>query len=81
MRGDNVQVKLKNQREFKCIIAKKGFSQRGFAKEIKMSYEYLNQIANGRLSPSGKAAKKITDALGLEFDDIFFIANDDKSNQ
>lgn len=79
--GDMLQVKLKNPQEFKCIIAKKGFSQRGFAKQIHLSYEYFNQIANDRLSPSGKAAKKITDALGLEFDDIFFIQYDDKSHQ
>lgn len=76
-----MQVKLKNPRDFKCLIAKKGYSQRGFAEIIDLSYEYFNQITNDRLSPSGKSAKKITDALGLEFDDIFFIQYDDKSNQ
>jgi DNA-binding XRE family transcriptional regulator len=75
-----VKVKLKNHHEFKCIIAKNGFSQRSFAEKINLSYEYLNQIANDRLNPSGKAAKKITEALDLEFDDIFFIDNDDKSH-
>jgi DNA-binding XRE family transcriptional regulator len=76
-----MKINLKDSNEFKMMIARKGYSQRTFAENIDMSYVYLNQIINNQLNPSGKAAKKIADALSLEFDDIFFIKFDDNSHQ
>lgn len=75
-----LKVRLKDPKELKVIMARKGFSQRSLAKKADMSYEYLNQISNEKLYPSGKAANKIVTALGIEFDDLFFIEIDNKSN-
>lgn len=76
-----MKIHLRDSHNFKMMIARNGYSQRTFAENIEMSYVYLNQIINNQLNPSGKAAKKIADALNLEFDDIFFISSDDKSHQ
>lgn len=79
--GKKLKVRLKDQQKFKVLMARKGYSQRGLAEKIKMSYEYLNLISNERLNPSGKIANKIATALEMEFDDLFFIEIDDRCNQ
>lgn len=74
-----MKVNLKNPNEFKKLLITKGYSQRKLAKEIELSTPYLNQIVNGERFPSGEVAKKIVDHLEIQFDDIFFIKDVNKS--
>lgn len=76
-----MSVKLKDKKKLKHLLIINGFSQRGFASEIKISGPYLNQIANGTRDPSPKVAKKICDGLAVKFEDIFFVNHDNKSYQ
>lgn len=76
-----MQIVLKDPESLKRILLQKGYSQRSFAAATEISSPYFNQIINGDRSPSGKVAKKIVDVLEMEFDDIFFIENDNKSYQ
>lgn len=63
------------------LVLKKGFTQRGFGREIKISEPYAYQVLNGKRNPGPKIAKDIATALEVEFDEIFFIQNDCKSYQ
>lgn len=76
-----MKVMLKDPIAFKKLLILKGFSQRGLGRSLKISEPYANQIANGARSPGPEIAKRITDLLCVEFDEIFFIQYDDKSNQ
>lgn len=64
-------IKIK-ENEFKAIRIKKGFSQRGLGRATNLSGALINQIENKERNPSPDSAKKICDALGVEFDEIFF---------
>lgn len=70
---NKVKIKVKEINKLKELLVIKGFSQRSFAKKINISSPYLNQIVTGERLPSAKIAKKITDELGVSFEDIFFI--------
>lgn len=76
-----MKIKLKNPDSFKTTLIVKGFSQRGFARELGVSEPYGNQIANGTRNPGPEIAKKITTLLEGDFEDFFYILHDDKSNQ
>lgn len=69
-------IRLKNATEFKRILMEKGFSYRSLAEVAKLSYVSINDIANEKKRPTPKTAKRICEALDLEFQDIFFIVND-----
>ena len=58
-----------------------GFSQRSLAREIGISGAYLSQIENGDRNPGPGVAKKIAEALGVNYSDIFFIDNVYKSER
>lgn len=49
----------------------RGLNQRGLAKLANVSVVSVNQIVNGTRKPSAPLAKKIVDALGVEFDEVF----------
>lgn len=74
-------IKLKNQNDFRKVIIIKGYSLNSFAKEAGISGPYMAQIANGTRNPSAKVAKKISNALQVEFDEIFFVEIACKSYQ
>lgn len=74
-------IKIKNADEFKKMLIVKGFTQRSLARHIDISEPYANQIVNGERNPGPQIAKKITEALEVEFDDIFFIQDACKSYQ
>lgn len=63
------------------LILKKGFTQRSFGREIKISEPYSHQVLNGKRNPGPKIAKNIADTLDVEFDAIFFIESACKSGQ
>jgi DNA-binding XRE family transcriptional regulator len=54
---------------------KMGYSQRELAKQANLSSALISQIENDERNPSPSSAKKICDALGVKFDDIFFTNN------
>jgi transcriptional regulator with XRE-family HTH domain len=72
-----VSPKLKNF-EFKLLLAKRGLSQREFAKGISISHCYLSQIINGKRKPSPKLAGRIASGLKMGIEDIFFIQGGNK---
>lgn len=74
-----MKVKLKDTDEFKKILMLKGISQRDLAEAVEVAPAYISQIVNGARNPSSKLAKKVTDFLGLKFDEIFFISDACKS--
>ena len=67
-----IRVSL-NSKRFEIELAKRNFSQNGFAKSIGMSGGYLSQVVNHTRYPSPKTRQRIQDALGLQFDDLFII--------
>lgn len=68
-----MKIHLRNPNEFREILLVNGYSQRSLAERIEVSSPYLNQIINEERYPSPKVAKKITEELGIKFEDIFFI--------
>jgi len=61
------------------LVLKKGFTQRSFGRFIGISEPYANQVLNGKRNPGPRIAKKITDGLNVEFEEIFFIESACKS--
>ena len=62
-------------------IVQKGFSYRQLAQKIGISQTTISLIIKGERNPSPENAVKICEALECQFEDIFFINNDYKSNQ
>lgn len=73
-----MRVVLKDSNEFKKLLIVKGFSQRALGRAAGITAGYASQICNGRRNPRPEVARKITEALKVGFDDIFFI--DDACN-
>jgi transcriptional regulator with XRE-family HTH domain len=74
--GDKqLTIILKNAQEFQKLLMKKGYSFRSFAKLAGMSSAHISYIVNGKRNPNPATAKKIAEALEMDFDDIFFIEN------
>lgn len=76
-----MKIKLRSANDFKKMLLMKGYSQRGLGRAVDISEAYASQIANGLRSPGPEIAKRIVDLLEEDFNDIFFIDGDDKSNQ
>lgn len=66
----SVTVKINHLNE---LLYRKGLTKRAFAKAAKIGEVTAQQICNGQRNPSAPVAKKIVDALGVEFDDIFTV--------
>ena len=71
-----LKVRIKDQKAFKIIMIKKGFTQRGLSKAANISDTTINHLINGKRCCSPEVAAKIRNALNLEFDDLFFIDGD-----
>ncbi|MGE7273556.1 helix-turn-helix transcriptional regulator [Brevibacillus panacihumi] len=52
-------------------LFEKGLTRRAFAKKAGIGYVTASQICTGQRKPSPPIAKKIVDALGTSFDEIF----------
>ena len=50
-----------------------GLTGAGLARTTGITQGYICQIVNGKRSPMPPTAKRICDALGCEFDDVFEI--------
>lgn len=66
-------VIIKDVEKMKQMVVIQGFSQRSFAKHIGISHVQIGNMLNGKRNPSPHTAKKIADALDMEFDDLFTI--------
>jgi len=73
-------VRIIDKNNFAALIIKKGYSLSEFSKIIGKSRGYINTIIN-RGSLEAKTAKLIIKKLETEFDEIFFVNSDYKSNQ
>lgn len=76
-----MKIKIKDIASFKRKLIVSGYSQRSFGRALGISEPYANQIANGTRNPGPEIAKNISKLLKVDFDDIFFIEFDSKSNQ
>ncbi|WGV58380.1 helix-turn-helix transcriptional regulator [Brevibacillus brevis] len=63
------------------LLYRKGWTKRAFAKAARIGEVTAQQICNGQRNPSAPVAKKITDALEVEFDEIFAIEKTASSRQ
>ncbi|HZG81765.1 MAG TPA: helix-turn-helix transcriptional regulator [Brevibacillus sp.] len=68
-----MKIRLKDLERFEELIIRKGHSKRSFAEVAGIGQVTALQIANGERNPSPRIAKRITDALEVEFDEIFVI--------
>ena len=67
-------IKIKGT-ELTTLRVKKGFSMNDLSKKINCNVGVISRIENDTVSPRPKTAQKICEALGVEFDEIFEIAN------
>lgn len=56
---------------FKKAMFIKGFNLSDLSKETGVGISYLSQIINGKKIPSPKLAKKISDSLNIEIEELF----------
>lgn len=57
------------------MLFRKGWSRRQLAATAGIGGVTAQQVCNGKRNPSAPVAKKIVDALGCEFDDVFQIVD------
>lgn len=77
----NRTVQVKDIDEFIARTVEKGLSYRQLAKKANTSQTTISLIIKGERNPSPELAVNICKALECQFNDIFFINNDYKSNQ
>lgn len=58
------------------LLIRKGLTKRGLANIAEIGHATVIQICNGNRQPSPPVAKKIVDALEVDFDEIFLIAKE-----
>lgn len=73
-----IKVKLD---ELKKVMLVKGHTQRSLSDASGVSDTHVNHICRGLRSPGPVTAKKIYTALDCDFESIFFVDDDSKSNQ
>lgn len=76
-----MKIKLKDPEKMQKELLIHGFTQRSFARKAGVGQSYFSQIVNGKRDPGPDVSKRITDALGVDFYDIFFIDDACKCNQ
>ncbi len=64
---------IKVRPELNRIRIKNGYTMSGLARVAGVSPQFISAILNDRFNPSAVTAKKICDALQVEFDEIFTI--------
>lgn len=73
-RRQKMYIQIKDPLELKTEIYKQGFSVKGFATRIGIGRTGIHRILKtGRTSP--KNAKKISDVLGIDYDQFFLIVS------
>lgn len=59
--------------ELRNDMIRKGFTGKGLAEKAGISQGYIVYILQGKRSVLPPTAKKICDALGCDFDDVFIV--------
>lgn len=67
-----MKMKLKSPDFVRDQIALRGYSQNQFSHHIGITSGYLSLILNQEVNPSPAIAKKISDGVGKNIQDIFF---------
>jgi DNA-binding XRE family transcriptional regulator len=62
-----------DQKNFIVTRIRAGLSQSALSKRANVSKTLICQIEKGDRNPSARTARKLCDALGVEFEEIFFI--------
>ncbi|QPW14139.1 helix-turn-helix transcriptional regulator [Mammaliicoccus sciuri] len=70
-------IALKNPKEFRSIIYKKGLSNSGLSKKADISTATIHNLTHQVSYITPATAKKICDALSLDFDELFKIVEND----
>lgn len=73
-------ILLKDKDLFLELVIKAGYSFRSLARTAECSQTTISLISKGERNPSPKLAINICNVLKCQFDDIFFIEKDYKSN-
>lgn len=68
-----MKIRLKDPEQFEELLIRTGHSKRSFASVAGIGQVTALQVASGDRTPSPRIAKRITDALEVEFDEIFVI--------
>ena len=63
------------------LLYRKGLTKRALAKEANIGEVTVFQVCKGKRVPGPRIAKKIVDALGVEFDDLFVIEKVEKNSE
>lgn len=61
----------------KLELARSGLTIQDFAKVINYNRDYINQVVNGRKTPSVKTASIIAKTLGKELEELFDIKQEE----
>ncbi|NRR04564.1 helix-turn-helix transcriptional regulator [Brevibacillus sp. RS1.1] len=73
-----MKIKIKDYTYLNELIVKKGFNKTDFSKQIPLSQPMTIQICNGDRNPSPRTAKRISEVLEVNFDDVFVIEKSHK---
>lgn len=68
-----MRIKVKDLERLNILMIQKGFNKSDFAKKIQLSQPMTIQITNGDRNPSPRIAKRISDVLEAEWDELFVI--------
>ncbi len=74
-----LKVHFKDVHKVRLEIAKRGLTLNDFASDIGISQSYLSQLLNESNTPSPRVAFKISNGLGVDFEEFFLINNIDIS--
>lgn len=66
-----LHITLINAEETQLMVAKAGYSLRGFARDVGVSSGYLSEILRNKRTPSPMIAQKIAKGLNVDVEDIF----------
>lgn len=73
-------MKIKPKEELFAVMLSKGLTQQDLSKKTGLTYVTINKAFNNK-GISAKTAKEICNAMDVNFEDIFFISNDNKCYQ
>lgn len=68
-----MKIKLNSALKFDEILIRKGFSKRAFAKVAGIGESTIVKICSFDRNPSPRTAKRICEALEIDFDELFEI--------
>ncbi|KGE16635.1 helix-turn-helix transcriptional regulator [Paenibacillus wynnii] len=63
------------------LMFRRGWSRRQLAKNAGIGEVTAQQICNGQRNPSPPVVKKLTDAFGVDFSELFDLEQEDRADQ